>query len=297
MHTHGNHHNDSYRQGERGAIVGIFTNLGLFFFKGFAGIFGSSHAMVADALHTASDLLTSIGVLIGFKIAKQPADAHHPYGHGKAESIMAKLVSLTLIIWGAKIAYDAIRVIVAQDFIVPHRIALWAAVVSILVKESLFQYTRFVGKKISSTSLMADAWHHRTDALSSVAALMGIAGARMGMCVLDPIAGFVVAAFVIKIGFTTFHKAYDELMDASLPESLMGELRKLVWEVEGVKQIKNIKARKLGIDILVDMTVDVEGSMSVEKAHQITAKIRRNILTKMPNAKDVFIHVEPYKEG
>jgi len=290
-------HDDNYKKGERGALMSICINLGLFFFKGFAGIFGLSHAMVADALHTASDLLTSIGVLIGFKIAKQPPDAHHPYGHGKAESIMAKLVALSLIILGVKVAYDAVKVIALQELVRPRQIALWAAIISILAKEALFRYTYHIGKKISSTSLMADAWHHRTDAFSSVAALIGISGARLGFPVLDPIAGLVVAVFVIKIGFSTFHKAYDELMDASLPKSVMDEIHKLVWDVRDVKKIKNIKARKLGIDVFIDMTIDVDSKISVEEAHNITVKVRQNILTKLPNTKDVMIHVEPYKEG
>lgn len=291
MHTH----DDNYKKGEHGALVGILINLGLFFFKGFAGIFGASHAMVADALHTASDLVTSIGVLIGFKIAKQPADAEHPYGHGRAESIMAKLVALALIMLGIKVAYDAVRVIALQEFTVPHQIALWAAIVSILVKEALFQYTHHIGKKISSTSLMADAWHHRTDAISSVAALIGIGGARLGMPILDPIAALVVAILVIKIGFSTFHKAYDELMDASLPKEVMDQIHGLTSQIKGVKRIKNIKARKLGIDVFIDMTIDVEPKMSVEEAHKITDQIRRNILHKLTNTKDILIHVEPYR--
>jgi len=289
-------HDERYEKGERGALTGILVNLGLFFLKAFAGVFGASHAMIADALHTASDLLTSIGVFVGFRIAKQPADAHHPYGHGRAESVMAKLVALTLIIMGAKVAYDAIRVMIFQELLVPHMIALWAAIISILVKEALFQYTHFIGKKISSTSLMADAWHHRTDAFSSVAALIGIGGARLGIPILDPIAALVVAALVIKIGFSTFHKAYDELMDASLPDSVMEEIRSLTRDVEGVKRIRNIKARKLGIDMFVDMTIEVDPAMRVEDAHDITVRIKRNIFAKLINAKDVLIHVEPHKK-
>ena len=292
MHTHDDH----YKKGEHGALIGILVNLGLFFFKGFAGIFGASHAMVADALHTASDLVTSIGVLIGFRIAKQPADAEHPYGHGRAESIMAKLIALALIMMGLKVAYDAVRVIALQDFTVPRQIALWAAIVSILVKEALFQYTYHIGKKISSTSLMADAWHHRSDAISSVAALIGIGGARwLGITILDPIAALVVAILVVKIGFSTFHKAYDELMDASLPKEVMGQIHGLTREIKGVKRIKNIKARKLGIDVFIDMTIDVEPRMSVEEAHKITDQIRRNILYKLTSTKDILIHVEPYR--
>jgi len=288
-------HHDHYKEGEQGALVGIFINLGLFFFKAFAGIFGASHAMISDALHTASDFFTSVGVLVGFKIAKQPADKDHPYGHGRAESIMAKLVALALIIMGIKVAYDAMRVIVIGDLATPHMVALWAAVVSIVIKEGLFQYTHRIGKKISSTSLMADAWHHRTDALSSVAALIGIGGARMGVPILDPIAALIVAALVIKVGFFAFHKAYDELMDGTLPEDVMKDINRLASEVKGTRRIKNVKARKLGIDIFIDMTIDVDPQMSVLDAHNITAEIRSSLFANLCNVKDVLIHVEPYK--
>lgn len=289
-------HDEDYKTGEHGAAVGIFTNIILFFFKIFAGIAGRSHAMIADALHTATDSLTSIGVFIGFKIARKPADRDHPYGHGRAESIAAKMVSLILILGGIKVAYDSLIVIIFQKARVPHEIALWAAVISIIVKEGLFRYTYRLGDKIQSNSLKSDAWHHRTDALSSVAALIGIGGARLGYSILDSLAGFAVSLFVIKAGVGLFRTAYEELMDAALPQKMLDDIKNLSIEIDGVKRIKDIKGRKMGIDILVDMTIEVNRDMPVEEAHLITARVRRNVLKSIKGAKEILIHVEPYQQ-
>ena len=288
-------HDEDYNTGKHGAKVGIGINAILFAFKLFAGIFGRSHAMIADALHTASDSITSIGVFIGFKIAQKPADAEHPYGHGRAESIVAKLVSLALIIGGLKVAFDSGHAIIFHDMVVPRAVALWAAVISIIVKETLFRYTYKLGNKIQSASLKADAWHHRTDAFSSVAALIGIGGAMAGFPIMDPIAGLVVSVIVIKAGLQIFHTAYDELMDAALPGRMLKRIEELSFEVEGVRGVKDLKGRKMGIDIIVDMTVEVDGGITVKEAHLITAKVRRNILNNLHGAKDIFIHIEPYQ--
>lgn len=288
-------HEQDYNIGRHGATVGITVNIILFIFKIFAGIFGRSHAMIADALHTATDFLTSIGVFIGFKIAQKPADVEHPYGHGRAESIVAKLISLILILGGIKVAFDSIRVIILQEAGIPHEIALWAAIISIIVKEGLFRYTYRLGTKIQSNSLKADAWHHRTDALSSIAALIGIGGARLGYPLLDPLAGFAVSIFVIKAGLGLFHTAYEELMDAALPRKMLDEIKRLSTEIDGVKRVKDVKGRKMGIDIFIDMTIEVDRNITVEESHTITAKVRRNILKNLQGAKDIFIHVEPFQ--
>lgn len=288
-------HEEDYNLGRHGAKVGIGVNFVLFLFKITAGIWGRSHAMVADALHTITDSITSIGVFIGFKIAQKPADSEHPYGHGRAESIAAKIVSLILILGGLKVAFDSMRVIVLHNLTTPHAIALWAAVISIIIKEALFRYTFRLGKKIQSNSLKADAWHHRTDAFSSIAALIGISGARLGYPILDPLAGFVVSIFVMKAGVRLFHTAYEELMDAALPMNMLNKIKDLSNQIEGIKNIKDIKGRKMGIDIFVDMTIEVDRHMTVEEAHLITAKVRRNVLKNLQGAKDIFIHVEPHK--
>jgi len=274
----------------------IIINIALFAIKFWGGIVGKSQALIADSFHTASDVLTSIVVLIGFFYASAPADSHHPYGHGKAESVAAKIVSLALIALGFKVVFDSSKVLVLQELCKPHQLTLWVVLLSIGVKEIQFRYALRYGKKIQSTSLIADAWHHRSDMLSSVAALIGIVGARLGFKILDPIAGIVVGVFVVKIGFGIFHTAFDELLDSALPKEITDKISNIAAGTEGVKRVTVLKARKLGLDMLVDMTIEVDKNMTVEQAHLITAKVRRAVLKDVSNAKDVLIHVEPYKE-
>ena len=284
-----------YQEGKRGAFVGIATNIGLFCFKAFAGIFGRSHAMMADALHTASDLVTSAIVFIGFKIASIPPDPHHPYGHGKAESIAAKLVALFLIGLGLKVGYNAVRSMWMETYIRPHQIALWAAISSILVKEVLFRYVYRLGKRINSSSLIADARHHRSDVYSSIAALVGIGAARLGWPILDPIVGVAVSAIVIKMGCSTFHSAYDELMDAVVGKEVMGKIKEVTLQVEDVKALAGYRARKMGMDLMIDMDIMVDGAKTVAGGHAIAEKVKAEILANVPGTKEVLVHVEPYR--
>lgn len=284
-----------YRIAERSIFLIIVINIVLFAIKFLSGIFGKSQALIADSFHTASDALTSLAVLIGFRYASTPADPHHPYGHGKAESVTAKLVSLVLIALGGKVLYDSSKLLILHNFCRPHQITLWVILISIAIKEIQFRYALRYGKKIQSTSLIADAWHHRSDAFSSIAALIGIAGARLGLEILDPIAGVVVGIFIVKIGFGIFHTAFDELLDSALPKEMTDRIDRLALETNGVRRVTILKARKLGLDIFVDMTIEVERSITVEEAHLITAKVRRAVLRNVANAKDVLIHVEPYK--
>lgn len=289
-------HRYYYKIAERSVILVIIANVLLFGIKFFCGIFGKSQALIADSFHTASDVLTSIAVVIGLKYASTPADPHHPYGHGKAESVTAKVVSLVLIVMGFKVIYDSSRLLILHDYCRPHQITLWVVLGSILVKELQFRYTLRYGQKFQSTSLIADAWHHRSDVYSSVAALIGITGARLGFGMLDPIAGITVGILIVKVGFDVFHVAFDELLDSSLPKDMTERIKKLTAGTQGVKKVTILKARKLGLDILVDMTIEVDGNMTVGEAHLITAKVRRSVLRDIANAKDVLIHVEPYKE-
>jgi cation diffusion facilitator family transporter len=289
------HENNYYKVGERSVFLVIIINTALFAVKFVSGIFGKSQALIADSFHTASDVLTSLVVLVGFKYASAPADPHHPYGHGKAESVAAKLVSLILVGLGLKAVYDSSRLLILQNFQYPEQVTLWVVLASIAIKEMQFRYTLRYAKRIQSTSLIADAWHHRSDVFSSVAALIGIAGARLGIKMLDPLAGVVVGVLIVKIGFDIFHTAFDELLDSALPKEITGKIERLTLEAEGVKKVAVLKARKLGLDILVDMTIEVDKNMSVEEAHLITTRIRRTVLKNISNVKDVLIHVEPYK--
>jgi cation diffusion facilitator family transporter len=283
-----------YKVGEKGAWMGILSNILLFALKFFAGVFGRSQAMIADAFHTASDALTSIGVFIGFKIARRPADEHHPFGHGRAESIAAKIVSLILILVGLSIAYNSARILIAGDMTEPGSIAFIAAIISIIVKEITYRSVLSAGNRINSTSLKADARHHRSDVLSSVAALIGITGAKFGKTFMDPLAGIIVAGFIIKMGAEVFHLAYDELMDAAPPEELRNKIEKTIKNVGGVEEVKKIMVRKTGIEFFIEVIIGVDGSKTVEEGHLVTMRIRREIFKAMPNVKDVIVHVEPF---
>ncbi len=286
-------HEQNYVIGEKSAWVGIISNLLLFIVKIFAGIYGRSQAMIADAFHTASDALTSMTVLVGFKIAKKPADKEHPFGHGRAESIAAKIVSLILIFLGVKIALDSAKIFVLGKMTAPHAIALYAAILSIIVKEIVYRRVIRASKRINSASLRADAYHHRSDVLSSFAALVGITGARLGWTFLDPLAGIIVAGFIIRIGAEAFHAAYDELMDAAPPKKLRNKIENIVRSSEGVKEVKRIMVRKGGIDLFLEVIIGVDGKETVEEGHATTVKIKKNIISAMPNVKDVVVHVEP----
>ncbi|MBU0683325.1 MAG: cation diffusion facilitator family transporter [Candidatus Omnitrophota bacterium] len=282
-----------YRAGEKKAWLGISSNILLFLLKFFAGIFGKSQAMIADAFHTASDVLTSVGVLVGFKIAKKPADEHHPFGHGRAESISAKIVSIILILIGLGIAYDSARILLSKEVRNPGIITVIAALISILVKEFTYRQVISTAKKIKSTSLMADAWHHRSDVFSSFAALIGIIGAKLGKSFMDPLAGIIVAGFIIKIGVETFHVAYDELMDAAPSDEFRKQIETITGSIQGVVSIKKIMSRKTGIEFFIEITIGVEGSKTVKQGHLVTDVIRQEIFDKMPNVRDIIVHVEP----
>ncbi|MDP2912856.1 MAG: cation diffusion facilitator family transporter [Candidatus Omnitrophota bacterium] len=286
---------DGYARAERGSVVGFVVNGLLFLIKIFAGIAGHSNAMIADALDTLGDTMTSAGMLVGFKIAKRPADPEHPYGHGKAESIVAKLLAVFLIALGVKVAYNSMHVMLSHRIYIPGRIALVAAIVSIIVKLGLFQYTNLLGKKISSTAMTVYSWNIASDVFSSLAALVGIAGARMGFPLLDPVAAFILSILVIRTGVEGFHRAYDELMDGAPAKSVISGIKKIALMNKDVLAINDIKVRKMGLDLMVDMTIAVDKHMSVETGHRVTDIVRDDILKKVPMAKEVFIHVEPFK--
>ncbi|MFH1846918.1 MAG: cation diffusion facilitator family transporter [Candidatus Omnitrophota bacterium] len=283
----------NYKIGEKCAILGITSNIALFILKLFAGTVGRSQAMIADAFHTGSDALTSLAVLLGFKIAQKPADKHHPFGHGRAESIAAKIVSIVILYAGLRIAYDSAKVLISGNVSEPGTIAFAAVVISIIVKEFTYRQVIRVGIKIKSTSLKADAYHHRSDVLSSVAALIGIVGAKMGNAFMDPLAGIIVAAFIIKTGADTFHAAYDELMDAAPPQTLYDDIKKTTASVQGVDKIKKIMIRKTGLEFFVEIIIGVDALKTVKAGHDVTIKITKALLREFPNIKDVIVHVEP----
>ncbi|WP_162991257.1 cation diffusion facilitator family transporter [Biomaibacter acetigenes] len=282
-----------FEQGEKASWIGIVGNILLTAAKMAAGIVGHSTAMVADAAHSASDIIASIVVLFSLKVAKKPADEGHPYGHGKAESLATATVGVFLLLAGFYIAFSAVESIVTGHVTEPGLLPLLAAILSITVKESMFQYTYRIGKKIQSPSTIANAWHHRSDAYSSIASLIGIFGARHGIVILDPIAGIGVTVFIIKMGWDITVDGINQLMDGFGNRILIDNISNMVKGCRGVCEIKTIKARQSGPFIYVDMKIGVDKSMSFEEAHNVAVEVKNKILDNNKKINDVLIHVDP----
>ena len=289
-----------YKKGEKITIACIIGNIVLSALKLVAGIIGGSEAMIADSLHSASDIVATSVVLVGIKVAQKPADSEHPYGHGKVEPIAAAFVGVTLIFAAFIIVKGIVESIINQTFGTPTFLALAAAVVSIVVKEIMFRITYAAGKKIKSESIMADAWHHRSDAYSSIGTFIGILGAIIGgkfgirfLQYLDPIAGAVVACMIFKVAYDILKHAVKGLMDSS-PE---GEQLMKIWDaaagIEGVVTVSDIKARYIGQRLFIDLEIGVDSERSVDEGHTLAAFARSSIIDSVPDAYEVMVHVEP----
>ncbi len=283
-----------------GARTGVLVNIALVLVKGGAGIFSGSVAMLADALHSASDIVASAVVWAGIWMASRPADEQHPYGHGKAESIASKIVAILVILAGLNIGFMSARALFTPERPAPGAPALFAALLSVVVKEILFRYTYRIGREQECRALVANAYEHRSDAFSSVAALLGIAGARAGVALnrpllfyLDPLAGLLVSAFIVRMGWRLAGEAASELMDARADQSLLSELSGLALEVEGVLEIHEIRARAAGPHYLVDLEIGVDGRLTVEQGHDVARRVKEHLLCEKEQVTGVLIHVNP----
>lgn len=285
--------NERFKIASRITWFTIIMNVILAIGKVGIGIISNSTAMIADGLHTVSDVGSSLGIIVGFFISNKPEDSKHQYGHEKAESISGFVLSLMLIAVGVKIGYSSFQLMISGNTQIPSVLALWAALISIIVKELQFKITMDVGKRINSSALKADAWHHRSDALSSIAALIGIAGARMGYKILDPLAGFIVSIIVVKVGVDLFIKGYNELMDSSIEEDEFTQILSLVMRETEIKNVNDLKARKHGSKVYVDIEVCVDSSITVLEGHDIAEDVEKVIYSNLDNVKKVLVHVEP----
>lgn len=284
-----------------GAWVGIVGNLLLAGVKLVVGLFAASQAMIADAAHSASDVVGSIAVLIGLRAAERPPDEDHPYGHGKAESIAAIIVSVLLVIVGFEIGYKSFESMFVP-LTPPGMLAIWAAVGSMVVKELMFRYKYKLGKKLNSQSLIANAWEHRSDVFSSFAALIGIGGAILGahlgvswMVYLDPVAGVFVSALVLKMAYHIMMDSIHSTLDHVLHEEDTKELRRMAESVPGVMRIDDLRAREHGHYQIVDIKVGVNPIITVEEGHSIGKEVKRTLLTHFPQVRDVLVHINPYQ--
>ena len=290
--------NEGTRRSIRWAQAGLLTNAGLVFVKLFSGIIGHSNALIADAVESSADIFSSLIVWMGLSIAARPADEDHPYGHGKAEPLAAAVVSLMLL--GAAVG---ISIIAIRDIMTPHHLpapfTLFVAAGVITVKEILYRRVARVGKEVGGTAIVADAWHHRADAISSLAAFIGISIALIGgrgWEAADDWAALVAALVVAVNGVRTLRPAISGLMDEAPDRSVKERVLLAATEVEGVRSIENLNVRGSGLGFYVDVHVKADSTLSLEDAHEIAAKVKYAILSAVPSVVGVLVHMEPYKE-
>ncbi len=285
--------NADFKIAEKWAIIGMIGNILLSILKFAAGILGHSSAMIADAIHSASDIIASFFVYIGIKISKKPADEDHPYGHFKAEVVTTLIVGVMLWMAGVEIIKTAIETIRSGDIQTPGMIALVAAAISIGVKEIMYRFTYKAGKKINSPSTIANAMDHRSDAYSSIATLIGIGAAIMGFPIMDPIAGIVVSLFIFKMGYEIVVEAVKQIMDENAGDDMVEEVRTLTENVEGVVDSHGIRIRQSGSVYLIDMDIVVDGTITIKKAHDICEDVRIELHDKMERIEEVRVHIDP----
>jgi len=276
-------------------LIGLVTNAALAIFKLLAGIFGFSFAIIADAIDSFLDCLIAGAIYGGLRIGEKPPDENHPYGHGNVETIVAFLVALIILASGIFIGVSAIHLITHKEFETPATIALIAAAISIVIKEGLLRYTLKVGKRNSSPAIIANAWNYRSDAYSSVAALAGILGARLAFPYLDPIAGLVISAVIVKMSLTLLRPNIGILMDERPDPAVLDKIRVKSLELEGVRAVDSVKVHRCGSNFIIDIEVAVDSNLTVEQGHQVASKVKNNLQNKIKHVQDVMIHVNPYQ--
>ena len=281
--------------------VSLFTIIGnvvLSVIKLLAGIIAHSSAMISDAVHSASDVFSTFVVIIGIKLASKKPDKEHPYGHERMECVAAIVLAMVLFITGLGIGLEAVKNIIHGnygDLQVPGVLALIAAIVSIVSKEAMYWYTRHYAKKIDSSALMADAWHHRSDAFSSIGALIGIGASRLGYPVMDSIASLVIFVFIVKAAFDIFKDAIDKMVDHSCDEETEKQIYDCVMKNENVLGIDLLQTRVFGNKIYVDVEIQADASYTLQKAHDIAEAVHDDIEKSFPKVKHIMVHVNPAK--
>jgi cation diffusion facilitator family transporter len=275
-------------------LWGVFVNLLLSVTKLTGGFIGQSQALIADGLHSLSDLASDAMVFIAAKHASEEADEEHPYGHARFETIATVALAVLLVIVALGIAYDAIVSLVTDEAIVkPDLFTLWIAAFSIFSNEGLYHYTRHVGTRIRSNLLLANAWHHRSDAVSSIVVLVGIAGTQLNMPKLDAYAAIVVALMIARIGFKLGYDSVQELVDASLEPELVDKIRQKILSHEGVRELHMLRTRRLGHHAHVDVHILVAPRLSVSEGHHISETVEKILIESFDSINDVTVHIDP----
>ena len=284
----------------RVTIVGSVVNLLLVVFKFVAGLLGRSSAMIADAVHSLSDFVTDIVVIVFVNISGKPEDEDHRYGHGKYETLATVIIALALFAVGVGIlvdgAKDVAAVVNGAVLPAPSMIALIAAALSIVAKELLYRYTAHVGRKLDSQAVVANGWHHRSDAFSSIGVLVGIGGAMLlgeKWRVLDPLAAIVVSAFIIKVAVDLIKPCLDELLERSLPAEVEQEIEQIILSEEGVTSPHHLRTRRIGNRYAIEVHIRMDGNLTLSEAHRITTAVEQKLKSRYGSATHVGVHTEP----
>lgn len=278
------------------SLVSVIGNAVLSGFKLFAGITGNSSAMISDAIHSFSDVLTTLIAWIGVKISKKASDSSHPYGHERLECIASLLLGAVLLVTGLGIGKVGLTNIFSRNYetiAIPSTIALIAAIISIVGKEAMYWYTRYYAKLIHSSAFLADAWHHRSDAFSSIGSLIGIAGAMMGFPVLDSVASVVICLFIVKVSYDILKDAVAKLLDTSCGEAYEKQLSEYVSAQNGVMGVDMLRSRMFGNKVYIDLEIQVDGNKDLRAAHEVAEQVHTNVEHQFPDVKHIMIHVNP----
>ncbi|MFH1092984.1 MAG: cation diffusion facilitator family transporter [Candidatus Omnitrophota bacterium] len=280
--------------------VGLFVNIVLTLFKLAAGISGKSAAMIADGFHSLSDFATDIVVLLGFRYIDKPVDKSHDYGHGKIETLSSVIIGAALFAVGLRIFWTGTHNIlhVYQGIMIPEpgRIAFYAAVISIIGKESLYHYTIRVGREINSQAIIANAWHHRSDAFSSIGTMLGIGGAIVlgeKWHILDPVAAIIVSFFIIKTSIDISLGSFNELLESSLSEKVENKILDIAKTVPGVISVHDLRTRRIGNYVAIDLHIEVDKNLNVAKGHDISTKVEDKIKETFGEDTFISVHIEP----
>jgi cation diffusion facilitator family transporter len=288
--------NERFDSAERIIKVGFWVNAVLMLFKLSAGYWGHSDAVFADGIESACDFVAIFSTMVALKLGRQPFDEKHPYGHGRAESLSALFVSLVIFVTGGWILIDSVHAIIDRDFKSPGMIAVVAAFVTILIKEWLYRFTRKTGQHLESPSLLAIAQDHRKDAVTSIATLTGVVGAYFGFGFMDPLAAGLTSFFILHVGYQTCRSAAHDLMDGSVSPNFIDRVTHLAESVERVEHVHDIRGRRSGQYMIIDLKLEMDPGMTVKESHDIAKKVKKLIFDGFPNVGDVMIHINPHDE-
>lgn len=287
---------ERFDSADRIITVGFWVNAVLMVMKLAAGYWGHSDAVFADGIESACDFVALLSTMIALKLGRQPFDETHPYGHGRAESLAAVFVSLVIFSTGGWILFESIRTIIGNSFKSPEPVAVAAALLTIIVKEWLYRISYATGKRIASPAVLAIAKDHRKDAITSIATVAGVTGAFFGFGIMDPLAAGLTSFFILHIGWQTFREAAHDLMDGTAPPDFVQEVTRLAEGVGKVEHVHEIRARRSGQYMIIDLKLEMDPDMTVKESHAIATEVKRVIFEKYSNVGDVMIHINPHEE-